>query len=81
MARAVLTDAQWRLMEPHCLDKPGGPGRGGIDNRRFLEAVLWKARTNSPWRDLPGSWANGTRCFSVLTTGRRRVIYPLEFCH
>ena len=22
MAKAVLTDAQWRLMEPHCLGKP-----------------------------------------------------------
>ena len=29
------------------------------DNRRFLEAVLWIARTGSPWRDLPvffGHW-------------------------
>ena len=31
MARAVLTDAQWRLMEPHCLGKPDDPGRGGVD--------------------------------------------------
>ena len=29
------------------------------DNRKFVEAVLWIARTGSPWRDLPqefGSW-------------------------
>ena len=52
MDRFVLTDAQWAKMEPHCLGKPGDPGRSGKDNRLFLEAVLWIARTGSPWRDL-----------------------------
>lgn len=53
MERFVLTDAQWAKMEPHCLGKPTDPGRSGSDNRRFVEAVLWIARTGSPWRDLP----------------------------
>ena len=59
MVRMVLTDAQWAKMAPHCLGKKSDPGRSGGDNRLFLEAVLWKARTNSPWRDLPeyfGDW-------------------------
>jgi transposase len=46
-------------MEPLCLGKATDPGRTGGDNRLFLEAVLWIARTGSPWRDLPptfGSW-------------------------
>ena len=59
MDRFVLTDAQWAKMEPLCLGKPGDPGRSGKDNRLFVEAVLWIARTGSPWRDLPerfGKW-------------------------
>src|ERR1700756_4137827 len=59
MERFVLTDAQWARMEPHCLGKPGEPGRSGRDNRRFVEAVLWIVRTGAPWRDLPagfGKW-------------------------
>jgi transposase len=59
MDRYVLTDAQWAKMEPHCLGKKSDPGRSGADNRRFIEAVLWVARTGSPWRDLPaefGPW-------------------------
>ena len=58
-ARFVLGDDQWAKMEPHCLGKRGDPGRSGNDNRLFVEAVLWIARTGSPWRDLPavfGKW-------------------------
>jgi transposase len=57
--RYVLRDDQWARMEPHCLGKPSDPGRSGKDNRLFVEAVLWIARTGSPWRDLPplfGKW-------------------------
>ena len=59
MDRYVLTDAQWAKMEPHCRGKKSDPGRSGADNRRFVEARLWIARTGSPWRDLPplfGHW-------------------------
>src|SRR6202047_5394581 len=59
MDRFVLTDAQWAKMEPHCSGKPSDPGRSGGNNRMFAEAVLWIARTGSPWRDLPevfGKW-------------------------
>ncbi len=59
MDRTVLTDGQWAKMEPHCLGKPGDPGRSGNDNRLFVEAILWIVRTGSPWRDLPahfGKW-------------------------
>ena len=59
MDRFVLTEAQWARMEPHCRGKQSDPGRSGADNRRFVEAVLWIARTGSPWRDLPaffGRW-------------------------
>lgn len=57
--RFVLTDAQWAKIEPHCLGKVGDPGRSGLNNRLFVEGVLWIARTGSPWRDLPpwfGKW-------------------------
>lgn len=59
MIRTVLTDSQWARIEPHCRGKITDPGRSGTDNRLFIEAVLWIARTGSPWRDLPeefGRW-------------------------
>jgi len=57
--RFVIDDRQWSLIQPHCLGKKSDPGRTGGDGRLFLEAVLWIARTGSPWRDLPpafGKW-------------------------
>lgn len=63
MDRFILTDAQWAKMEPICLGKASDPGRSGGDNRLFLEAVLWIARTGSPWRDLPPSFGKWNTVF------------------
>ena len=59
MFRRTLTDKQWHKIEGLLPGKSGDPGRTGKDNRLFVEAVLWIARTGSPWRDLPpqlGRW-------------------------
>ena len=64
MDRFVLTDAQWAKMEPLCLGKRSDPGRSGENNRRFVEAVLWIARTGSPWRDLPPSLGHWNSVFT-----------------
>ena len=64
--RHAISDADWDRIK-HLL--PGQPGRhGGIarDNRQFIDAVLWIARTGAPWRDLParlGNWNSQWRRF------------------
>ena len=63
MDRYCLTDAQWAKIEPLCLGKVTDPGRTGGDGRLFLEAVLWIARTGSPWRDLPGGFGKWNSVF------------------
>ena len=55
----MLRDDQWERIAPLLRGKAGDSGRSGLDNRRFVEAVFWIARTGSPWRDLPvefGKW-------------------------
>ena len=65
--RKILRNDQWERIE-HLL--PGKASNAGVtaqDNRRFVEAVLWIARTGSPWRDLPpqlGNWHNTYTRFS-----------------
>jgi transposase len=64
--RSLLSDAQWERMAALLPGKPGDPGRHGAENRRFLEAVLWIARTGAPWRDLDhqfGCWNSVFRRF------------------
>ena len=59
MIRTVLNNSQWERIAPQLPGKVGDPGRHAADNRRFVEAVLWIARTGAPWRDLPdpfGKW-------------------------
>ena len=55
----MLSDDQYERIGPLLPGESTAPGRTAADNRLFVEAVLWIARTGSPWRDLPpdfGAW-------------------------
>ncbi len=59
MPRLLLRNEQFERIEAMLPGKPGDCGVTAKDNRLFVEAVLWIARTGSPWRDLPecfGPW-------------------------
>ena len=60
MNRYLLGDAQWQRIEYLLPGKPTDKGGRAADNRLFVEAVLWIARTGSPWRDLPREFGNGS---------------------
>ena len=58
LPRHAISDADWDRIK-HLL--PGQPGQhGGVakDNRRFIDAVLWVARTGAAWADLPERLGN-----------------------
>ncbi len=61
--RTVLTDAMWARIEPMLPGKATDPGVTAADNRRFLEAVLWRIRTGSPRRGLPARFGNWNSVF------------------
>jgi transposase len=60
MVRRILNDEMWEEFEDALRmvkDPRGAPGKS---EREFLEAVLFLARTGTPWRDLPaefGKWS------------------------
>jgi putative transposase len=59
MARRELRDDQWKQIKELLPGKESDPGRTGRDNRLFVDAVLWIARTGAHWRELPdrfGAW-------------------------
>jgi putative transposase len=55
----VISDELWALIEPAMPNSGGRRGRPWNDHRRTMEAIIWRFRTGSPWRDLPvefGAW-------------------------
>ena len=64
--RLVISDDVWARIAPHLPGKASDCGVTAADNRLFLESVLWRVRTGSPWRDLPllfGNWNSAFRRF------------------
>jgi transposase len=62
-----LRDDQWDRIKALLPGQPGWVGVTAADNRRFVEAVLYRYRAGLPWRDLPerfGDWKNVHRRFS-----------------
>ena len=77
--RGLITDRMWSLIEPHCLGKPTDPGRTGSDGREFMEAVLWVARTGSPWRDLPDRFGKWNSVFKRFREWVKRDVFQRIF--
>jgi len=56
--RYEVSDADWVRLEPLLKGKAGDVGRSGEDNRLFINAVVWIARSGAAWRDLPERYGN-----------------------
>jgi transposase len=64
--RHAISDDQWNRIQGFLPGQAGHPGVTAKDNRRFVDAVLWIAKTGAPWRDLPerfGNWNSVWRRF------------------
>ena len=58
MRRHALTEEQWRRLKNVLPEQKTGPD-STLGDRLFIEAVLFRAKTGMPWRDLPerfGPW-------------------------
>jgi transposase len=66
MHRHALTDAQWAQLQPVLPRQVTGP-KATRGDRLFVEAVIFRAKTGLPWRDLPerfGPWKSVYNRFS-----------------
>ena len=64
-ARRIVSDEIWERYAPYRPSRRPGTWGGSYpkyDNRTVLEAVLWIARTGSPWRGLPPEFG---KCNSI----------------
>jgi transposase len=57
--RHAISDANWERIKYFLPGKAGDSGWVAKDNRLFIDAILYVAKTGVPWRDLPerfGKW-------------------------
>lgn len=62
----VLSDQAWELIKPLLPSSEGLRGGRWRDHRVVIEAIAWRYRTGSPWRDLP-------ECFGPWQTAWKRL--------
>ena len=53
MDRHSVADEQWNRIQDLLPGREGGHGGVGKDNRIFIDAIFYSAKTGLPWRDLP----------------------------
>lgn len=75
MPRKRLRDEQWERIKDLLPGKATDPGVTAKDNRLFLEAVLWIARTGSPWRDLPPALGNWHATFTRFSRWGKKGVW------
>jgi transposase len=74
-----ISDADYRRIEHMLPDRPGQHGGLARDNRQFINAVSWIARTGAAWRDLPdrlGHWNSQWRRFDRRAKAGRFAAIP-----
>lgn len=55
MAKPLLTDELWALIQPHLPERPPKPkgGRPPLEDRAVLTGILFVLKTGMPWEYLP----------------------------
>ena len=59
LPRHAISDEDWDRIKGFLPGQPGQHGGVAQDNRRFIDAVLYVARTGIPWEDLPARFGKG----------------------
>ena len=60
MRQFGLRDDQWERIKNLLPGREGSVGVTAVDNRLFVEAVLYSYRTGMPWRDRPERFGKGS---------------------
>ena len=79
MPRHGLKDEDWERIKELLPGQAGQPGVTAKDNRLFLDAVLWIAKTGAPWRDLPEQFGNWNSVWRRFDRWAKKGVWQLVF--
>jgi len=74
-----LTDTQWEAIQEYLPGKESDPGRTAVDNRLFVNAVVFVLKTGIPWEDLPEGYGKPIPSENVSIAGVRRKFGSRSF--
>ncbi len=77
LRRHEIADEQWSAIQDLLPGKEGDPGATAPDNRLFINAVLWIAKTGAPWRDLPERFGNWNSVFQRFNRWCKAGIFQI----
>ncbi len=74
--RLLIPDAVWSTLEPLLRESKhaaGAPPR--LSDRLVIEAVLYQARTGTPWRDLPDEFGHWNAVYQRFRRWEKRHLW------
>jgi transposase len=74
MQRHALSDEQWHRIEPLISDSRTGP-KAKLGDRHFIDAVIYRAKTGIPWRDLPGRFGPWKSVYNRFSNWSKRGVW------
>src|SRR5262245_44138731 len=74
-----LSDDQWLRIRDALPGKEGDIGRSALDNRRFVEAVLWIGRNGARWRSLPSEYGRWISVYRRFRRWSKRGVWQMIF--
>jgi len=77
--RHELKELAWKRIEQHLPGRSGTVGKPAQDNQKFVNAVIWIAKTGAPWRDLPERFGNWNSTWRRFRRGALRGIWEAVF--
>jgi len=70
----ALTDEQWARLQPVLPPQLYGP-KSKMGDRQFIDAVLYRAKTGIPWRDLPERFGPWKTVYNRFTRWSKRRVW------
>lgn len=75
----TISNERWARISPLLPGKLSDPGRTARDNRLFLDAILWIARTGAPWPALPERFGKYNSVFQRFNRWAKRGVWERIF--
>ncbi|OWK39122.1 IS5 family transposase [Fimbriiglobus ruber] len=75
----AISDENWERIQDLLPGRPDQPGWTSPDNRLFMDAILWVAKTGAPWRDLPARFGKWNSVWRRFDRWCRKGTWPAVF--